>query len=61
MAWLIICPFHRVGIFGLVFFFFVLYFQVNIMSGVELNTHRDTHYLSGIFGSVFGRIRIHTM
>lgn len=61
MAWLIICPFHRVGIFGLVFFFFVLYFQVNIMSGLEVGTHKDVHYLGGTFSSVFGRARIHTM
>jgi quinol-cytochrome oxidoreductase complex cytochrome b subunit len=27
MAWLIACPFHRTGIFGLGFFFFILYFQ----------------------------------
>nr|YP_010183558.1 cytochrome b [Paramecium gigas]QVG61507.1 cytochrome b [Paramecium gigas] len=30
MAWLIACPFHKTGIFGLVFFFFILYFQPNI-------------------------------
>lgn len=31
MAWLIICPFHRVGIFGLIYFFVVLYFQFHIV------------------------------
>jgi hypothetical protein len=27
MAWLIACPHHKTGIFGLIFFFFVLFFQ----------------------------------
>lgn len=33
MAWLIICPFHYIGIFGLIFFFLVFYFQPNITAG----------------------------
>jgi quinol-cytochrome oxidoreductase complex cytochrome b subunit len=37
MAWLIACPFHRTGIFGLLFFFFVLFFQPNIHSNSEQN------------------------
>ena len=36
MAWLIACPYHYVGIFGLVFFFVVLYFQVSLFSSSEL-------------------------
>jgi hypothetical protein len=27
MAWLIVCPHHKTGIFGLVFFFFILFHQ----------------------------------
>lgn len=30
MAWLVACPYHYIGIFGLVFFFCILYFQPNI-------------------------------
>ena len=40
MAWLIACPYHRIGIFGLVFFFVVIYFQVNIIGITELNAYR---------------------
>lgn len=36
MAWLIACPYHYVGIFGLVFFFVVLYFQVSLFGSSEL-------------------------
>lgn len=37
MAWLIACPFHRTGIFGLIFFFFVLYYQPNLHGTTEQN------------------------
>jgi len=30
MSWLIACPHHKTGIFGLIFFFVVLFFQPNI-------------------------------
>ena len=30
MAWLIVCPSHRTGLFGLIFFFVVLYYQPNL-------------------------------
>ena len=30
MAWLLVCPFHKTGIFGLILFFFLLYYQPNI-------------------------------
>ncbi len=36
MAWLIACPYHYVGIFGLVFFFLILYFQVSLFGASEL-------------------------
>jgi quinol-cytochrome oxidoreductase complex cytochrome b subunit len=35
MAWLIACPHHKTGIFGLIFFFFVLFFQVNLHGANE--------------------------
>ena len=30
MAWLIFCPHHYIGIFGLIFFFISIYLQINI-------------------------------
>lgn len=39
MAWLIACPFHKTGIFGLIFFFFILYFQPNLHGTSEQNTY----------------------
>lgn len=35
MAWLIACPYHYLGIFGLVFFFLVFYFQLSIIGHDE--------------------------
>lgn len=40
MAWLIVCPHHNTGIFGLVFFMFILFYQINIHS-----TSTVTHFL----------------
>jgi quinol-cytochrome oxidoreductase complex cytochrome b subunit len=37
MAWLIACPFHKTGIFGLLLFFFLLYFQPNLHGKSEQN------------------------
>lgn len=37
MAWLIACPHHKTGIFGLIFFFFILFFQPVINGTNELN------------------------
>lgn len=39
MAWLIACPFHKTGIFGLLFFFFILYFQPNLHGVTEQNDY----------------------
>jgi hypothetical protein len=30
MAWLIVCPSHRTGLLGLIFFFVILYYQPNL-------------------------------
>lgn len=35
MAWLLVCPFHKLGIGGLVFFFLVLFYQPNLHSDCE--------------------------
>ena len=37
MAWLIACPHHKTGIFGLIFFFFIIFFQPNINGSNETN------------------------
>lgn len=38
MAWLIVCPHHKTGIFGLLFFFFVLFFQPTLHGLNEQNS-----------------------
>ena len=38
MAWLIACPYHYVGILGLVFFFVVIYFQVSLFNNSEFES-----------------------
>lgn len=35
MAWLLVCPFHKLGIAGLVFFFVALFYQPNIHNDSE--------------------------
>jgi quinol-cytochrome oxidoreductase complex cytochrome b subunit len=35
MAWLLVCPFHKLGIAGLVFFFVILFYQPNIHNDSE--------------------------
>jgi len=49
MAWLIACPYHYVGIFGLVFFFCVLYFQVSLFGSSELDTMRYNNTLYNFY------------
>jgi len=46
MAWLIACPYHYVGIFGLVFFFVVLYFQVSLFGSSELE---NLKYINSVY------------
>lgn len=51
MAWLIACPFHKTGIFGLIFFFFSLYFQPNLHGATEQNFYgkKILSFFSGKF------------
>lgn len=46
MAWLIACPYHYIGIFGIIFFFIALYFQVSLFSPSELDNfnYNNTMY-----------------
>jgi len=39
MAWLIACPHHKTGIFGLVFYFIILFFQPNLHGTTEQNNY----------------------
>jgi len=53
MAWLIACPYHYVGIFGLVFFFCVLYFQVSLFGSSELDTMRYVNTLYSFYTELY--------
>lgn len=35
MAWLIVCPHHKTGIFGLIYFMIILFYQVNLKSNTD--------------------------
>ena len=35
MAWLLVCPYHKTGIFGILFFFFLLFHQVTLVGNNE--------------------------
>ena len=40
MAWLIICPAHRPGLFGLIYFFVILFYQPNINGSNEQKNYK---------------------
>ena len=50
MSWLLVCPFHKMGIAGLVLFFVVLYFQPNLHGDSELNMYNKKN---SIFNNTF--------
>ena len=52
MAWLIACPYHYVGIFGLVFFFLVLYFQVSLFSNSELDNLKTYNTIYNFYNEI---------
>jgi hypothetical protein len=39
MAWLIACPHHKTGIFGVIFFFVVIFYQPNLHGTTEQNNY----------------------
>ena len=49
MAWLIICPYHYLGLFGLIYFFLVLYFQVSIFGSLELENLKKPNSIHSLF------------
>ena len=61
MSWLLICPHHYFGVFGLIYLMFVIYFQPNLkkryldlskVSGME-NGSPEVHFSHLCFFSVF--------
>lgn len=49
MAWLIACPYHFIGIFGLVFFFVVLYYQVSLFGSSEFENLKQTNTIYAFY------------
>jgi len=39
MAWLIACPYHKTGVFGLLLLFFLLFFQPTLHGSNEQNNY----------------------
>jgi hypothetical protein len=58
MAWLIACPYHKTGIFGLIFFFFVLFFQPALHGISEQNSYSKKTLL--FLKNKFSRLNIYT-
>ncbi len=56
MAWLIACPYHYVGIFGLVFFFLVLYYQVSLFGSSELENLKYINTLYSLYQEIYAII-----
>lgn len=56
MAWLIACPYHYVGIFGLVFFFVVLYFQVSLFGSSELENLKYYNTVYNFYQDIYTQL-----
>ena len=64
MAWLIACPYHKTGIFGLIFFFLVLFFQYNLHGVNEQNYYTTKvsaffkffYKKNGLFAQIFSNV-----
>ena len=39
MAWLVVCPHHKTGIFGLIYFMVILFYQVNLKASSEVSSY----------------------
>lgn len=50
MAWLTVCPFHKIGLFGLVFYFFILFYQPTILGLNEQNYYSKKTITISPFG-----------
>ena len=57
MAWLIACPYHYVGIFGLIFFFVVLYFQVSLFGASDLENLKQNNTIYAFFAELMSYIK----
>lgn len=50
MSWLIVCPAHRPGLFGLVYFFIILFYQPNIHGMTSYKNYQlKTKFFSNLF------------
>jgi len=56
MAWLIACPYHYAGIFGLIFFFFIMYFQVSIFGSSEFENFKVNNSIYFIWQELYSII-----
>lgn len=52
MAWLIVCPSHRPGLFGLVYFFVIIFYQPNLHG-----THDTKNYKTSMLSWNFSKIK----
>ena len=61
-AWLIVCPFHRTGVLGIIYYFFVLFHQVSIVGNNEFFHYFKTKKqvdISGNYNYIFYTRSLH--
>lgn len=46
MAWLTVCPFHKIGLIGLIYYFFILFYQPVLHGTNEQNNYSTRNMLS---------------
>ena len=56
MAWLLACPYHKIGIYGLIFFFVIIYFQPHIVGFFELGAYKKLTNIIMYCLNVFNKI-----
>lgn len=58
MHWLIACPYHYIGLLGLVLFFFTFYFQPNILAMGEVSGYNSLNAVALPLLAMVTRVRI---
>ena len=53
MSWLTVCPFHKIGLFGLIYYFFILFYQPVIHGTNDQNNYNKKNV--AIFGFIINR------
>lgn len=56
MAWLTVCPFHKIGLFGLIYYFFLLFYQPVIHGISEHNNYSKKNSI--INGRIINRVDV---